>query len=67
VLSQDLHVVVLAGTLTVTVGSTYRELGPGSYVGIPKGVAHVLGCEAAGECRLLFHQGAAAEVTEKKP
>src|SRR5829696_4033538 len=49
--TQDVHVVVLAGTFTSDVGGDYREFGPGGYIFVPKGVKHTFGCEAAGECR----------------
>lgn len=58
--TQDLHVVVLAGTFTVEIDGGYKELGPGGFVRIPKGVKHTLGCEAAGECRLVMHLARAA-------
>jgi hypothetical protein len=57
---QDLHVVVLAGTFTVEIQGTYKEFGPRSFIRVPEGVTHVLGCEAAGECVFVFHQPGAA-------
>lgn len=60
--TQDLHVVVLAGTFTVEIEGGYKEFGPGGFARIPKGVKHTLGCEAVGECRLLMHQPGPADV-----
>jgi quercetin dioxygenase-like cupin family protein len=64
--SQDAHVFVHAGTLTVDVQGTYKEFGPGGVLVIPKGVRHTLGCEAAGECRFLMHHAGPVEVTKAK-
>ena len=64
--SQDVHVVVLAGTFTVDVDGNYKEFGPGGFLSIPKGAKHVFGCEAAGECRFLLHHPGAVEVTPSK-
>lgn len=58
--TQDLHVVVLAGTFTVEIDGGYKEFGPGGFVSIPRGVKHTLGCEAAGECRFVMHLPPAA-------
>ena len=64
--SQDLHVVVFAGTFTTEAGGAYREFGPGGVIVIPKGMKHTLGCEAAGECRFLVHHPGAVEVAKAK-
>lgn len=64
--TQDVHVVVLAGTFTAEVGGEYREFGPGGYVSVPKGVKHSFGCEAAGECRLVVHHPGPVQVTGGK-
>src|SRR5687767_11659263 len=53
--TQDLHVLVIAGTVTIDVEGKYREFGPSGVVVVPKGLKHTLGCEAAGECRFLVH------------
>lgn len=57
--SYDMHIVVMTGTFTIEWGEEYRELGPGGYVSIPRGTAHILGCEAAGECLVFVHRSAA--------
>lgn len=54
--THDIHVLVLAGTLTVDVDGRYREFGPGGFIKIPKGIKHTMGCEAAGECTFLVHR-----------
>jgi len=64
--TQDVHIIVLAGTFTVEVNGGYREFGPGGFVSIPKGSKHTLGCEAAGECRLLVHHPGAVEIGKGK-
>ena len=64
--TQDVHIVVLAGTFTVEIEGGYREFGPGGFVSIPKGVKHTLGCEAAGECKLIVHHPGAVEVAKGK-
>ena len=64
--TQDVHIVVLAGTFTVEIEGGYREFGPGGFVSIPKGVKHTLGCEAAGECRFVVHHPGAVEVGKAK-
>lgn len=64
--TQDVHVLVLAGTFTADVEGAYREFGPGGLVVIPKGVKHSFGCEAAGECRLLVHHAGPVQVTQSK-
>ena len=64
--TQDVHIVVLAGTFTIEVDGGYREFGPGGFVSIPKGVKHTLGCEAAGECRFVMHHPGAVEVAKAK-
>jgi mannose-6-phosphate isomerase-like protein (cupin superfamily) len=64
--TQDVHVVVLAGTFTVEIDGGYREFGPGGFVSIPKGVRHTLGCEAAGECRFVMHHPGPVQVTKGK-
>ena len=64
--TQDVHIVVLAGTFTSDVGGVYKEFGPSGVIVIPKGVKHTLGCEAAGECRFLVHHPGAVEVTKAK-
>lgn len=64
--TQDLHVVVFAGTLTVEVGGDHREFGPGGFLSIPKGMKHTLGCEAAGECRFVVHHPGAVEISKNK-
>ena len=53
--NQDVHFIVMAGTFTVETGGVYREFGPGAAITIPKNTKHTLGCEAAGECRVLMH------------
>lgn len=58
--AQDLHVVVLAGTLTIEVDGQYSELGPGGFASVPKGTAHTIGCGAAGQCTFLMHHGGEA-------
>ena len=63
---QDVHFIVLTGTFTVEIDGGYRELGPGGFVSIPKGVKHTLGCEAAGECKFLMHHPGAVEVAKGK-
>lgn len=63
--SQEAHFFVLAGTFTLdTEGVGYREFGPGGYARIPKGVKYTAGCEAAGECRFLLHQGGPADTVK---
>ena len=64
--TQDVHIVVLAGTFTSDAAGTYKEFGPSGVIVIPKGVKHTLGCEAAGECRFLVHHPGAVEVTKAK-
>jgi mannose-6-phosphate isomerase-like protein (cupin superfamily) len=64
--SQEVHVLVLAGTVTIDVQGTYREFGPGGMAVVPKGVKHTLGCEAAGECRFLVHHPAPVQVSQSK-
>lgn len=64
--TQDVHIVVMAGTFTVEAGGTYKEFGPGGFVSIPKGVRHSLGCEAAGECRIVMHHPGPVEITKVK-
>jgi hypothetical protein len=64
--TQDLHIVVLTGTVTITVQGEYREFGPGGFLSVPKGVPHSLGCEASGECRFLVHHPGAVQVTTNK-
>lgn len=64
--TQDVHVLVLAGTFTVDVQGTYREFGPSGTVVIPKGLKHTFGCEAAGECRFLVHHPGPVQVTRSK-
>ena len=59
--TQDLHIVVMAGTFTVEIAGGYREFGPGGFVSIPRGVKHTLGCEAAGECKFVMHRQGAIE------
>jgi mannose-6-phosphate isomerase-like protein (cupin superfamily) len=54
----DVHIVVLAGTVTFDIGGEHKEIGPGGFANIPKGVTHVLGCESSGECVFLLHSGA---------
>jgi hypothetical protein len=58
VADQDLRILVLTGTFTVEWGKEYRELGPGGFLTVPKGLEHTLGCEAAGECLFLVHKAA---------
>jgi hypothetical protein len=58
VAETDLRILVLTGTFTIEWGNEYRELGPGGLLTIPKGIAHTLGCEAAGECLFLVHKAA---------
>jgi len=60
--ASDAHFVILAGTFSLEIEGGYKEFGPGSYVMVPKGVKHALGCEAAGECRFLMHQPGPADV-----
>jgi quercetin dioxygenase-like cupin family protein len=64
--TQDVRILVLAGTFTTDVAGTYKEYGPSGVIVIPKGVKHTLGCEAAGECRFLVHHPGAVEVTKAK-
>lgn len=64
--TQDVHIVVFAGTFTVEVDGAYREFGPGGFVSIPKGVKHTLGCEASGECKFVMHHPGAVEVAKAK-
>jgi hypothetical protein len=64
--TQDVHIVVLAGTFTAEVDGAYREFGPSGVVVIPKGARHTLGCEASGECRFVVHHPGAVEVTRAK-
>src|SRR5688572_27793466 len=64
--TQDVHVVVLAGTFTAQVGDAYHEFGPGGYVNVPKGVKHTFGCEAAGECRFVVHHPGPVQVAGGK-
>jgi mannose-6-phosphate isomerase-like protein (cupin superfamily) len=52
-LTQDLHIVVLAGTVTFDIEGRHTEIGPGGRAIIPKGTAHALGCESSGECTFL--------------
>lgn len=63
---QDLHIVVLAGTLTLEIDGHYKEFGPGGFASIPKGVKHTMGCEAAGECTFLMHQPVSPDVVGAK-
>lgn len=56
--SYDMHIVVMTGTFTIGWDEELRELGPGGYVSIPRGTAHVLGCEAAGECLVFMYRSA---------
>lgn len=53
-LTRDLHIVVLAGTVTFDIDGQHKEIGPGGVATIPKGVAHVLGCESSGDCTFLM-------------
>jgi quercetin dioxygenase-like cupin family protein len=64
--SQDVHILVLAGTFTTDIAGSYNEFGPSGVIVIPRGVKHTLGCEAAGECRFLVHHPGAVEVTKAK-
>lgn len=52
---HDVHIVVLAGTVTFDIAGDHKQIGPGGFANIPKGVAHVLGCESSGECVFLMH------------
>jgi quercetin dioxygenase-like cupin family protein len=61
--AHGLDIVVLTGTFTIETGGVYKEFGPGGYLGIPGGTKHILGCEAAGECKFLVHRRAPADVT----
>ena len=65
--TQDVHIVVLTGTFTVSIGNDYREFGPGAAVTIPKGIKHTLGCEASGECKFVVHHPGAVEITTRRP
>ena len=65
--TQDVHIVVLSGTFTVSIGNDYREFGPGAAVTIPKGIKHTLGCEASGECKFVVHHPGAVEITTRRP
>lgn len=56
--AQDLHLVVLAGTLTVEVDGEYTEFGPGGFATVPGGTEHALGCAATGQCTFLMHHSA---------
>jgi quercetin dioxygenase-like cupin family protein len=53
--AADTHIFIHAGTFTLTIGELYREFGIGDYVMIPRGVKHILGCEASGTCVLVVH------------
>ena len=64
--TQDVHIVVLAGTFTAEIGGNYREFGPSGVLVIPKGVKHTLGCEASGECRFVMHHPGAVEISKGK-
>jgi mannose-6-phosphate isomerase-like protein (cupin superfamily) len=64
--NQDVHIVVMAGTFTVEIDGGYKEFGPGGFVSIPKGVKHTLGCEAAGECKVVMHHPGPVEITKTK-
>lgn len=64
--TQDVHIVVLAGTFTAEIDGAYREFGPSGVVVIPRGVKHSLGCEASGECKFVMHHPGAVEVTRAK-
>jgi hypothetical protein len=63
--TQDVHIVVLAGTFTAEIEGGYREFGPSGVIVIPKGMKHTLGCEAAGECRFVMHHPGAVQVQGK--
>jgi len=54
---HDLHIVVLAGTVTFDIAGGHKQIGPGGFADIPKGIAHALGCESSGECVFLMHAG----------
>jgi quercetin dioxygenase-like cupin family protein len=60
--SQDVHIVVLAGTFTIDrEGSEQKQFGPGAFVSIPRGMKYQAGCEAAGECIFMVHQPGPAD------
>ena len=54
---HDVHIVVLAGTVTFDIAGGHKQIGPGGFADIPKGIAHALGCESSGECVFLMHAG----------
>ena len=61
--TQDVRIVVLAGTFTAEVDGGYREFGPSGVVVVPKGAKHTFGCEAAGECRFIVQHPGPVEVS----
>lgn len=60
--SQDIHIVVLAGTFTIDRdGADQKQFGPGAFLNVPRGVKYQAGCEAAGECVFMAHQAGPAD------
>ncbi len=64
--TQDVRILVLTGTFTVQTNDIYREIGPGGFINIPKGVRHTLGCEASGECKFLMQHPGPVDVSQAK-
>jgi quercetin dioxygenase-like cupin family protein len=55
--SSDTKLVILSGTFLYTPeGGTEQQLGPGSYLMVPKGVRHTSGVSADGPCE-VFQEG----------
>jgi quercetin dioxygenase-like cupin family protein len=62
--SQDSHVVIVKGTLTLDIDGKKTALAPGSYTMIPGGVPHSASCAAV--CEYFEHMDGAFDSTNVK-
>jgi quercetin dioxygenase-like cupin family protein len=64
--TNDSHVVMVKGTVTLDMEGKKTTLGPGSYALIPAGVPHAPTCAAGAACEYFEHMNAAFDSAPAK-